>query len=432
MTEYGSKQEPGIVTSTSSDLSEGSPTEAPNDGAVVAEADLGTNAEQGDADPNTVYEIFRASTAVARFGEYDTSHLTQNVVDALREGASPVYAVAPDSTDVSAEDHSSVSSTGFTLDNAPVEEDLSSMTVTVDGSDMTLHRTFGDPSNESPEAGEAYVNPVKGKIELESTPSTSLEVDYTYHDYASAIDAMANNAGDVIDFFGLAVEEDDASQDLVDKVKAMAELYELAIAFVGVDSQVDPDTASVSYDTGRVQALANTRYENGETTMGGYVGLKASTSLDTTVINKTLDSARDRRLLQSFDLTERGTLGDANIVAMADESDGPRISDDPTTVEDDNQEESNLRYGYTRSAFDYVINTVRTNQQPFIGSLNRPETRNTLEGLVNSQLTALANANVVLSHNVEIFPVDSTTIEVEISLDVADPLRFVENRISLS
>jgi hypothetical protein len=432
MTQYGDKQEPGIVTHTTSNLSDAATTDAPNDAGVVAHANLGGGAEQGSADPNTVYGVQRASNAESWFGSYETSRLTQVVVDAIREGASPVFAAAPSATSVTGEDHGSTSSTTVTLDNTPIREDLSDMSVSLDGTDLTLVRTWEDVGNKNPDAGEAYVNPKAGEVQVPSTPSTSLSVDYDYFDYTTAVQAMGDDAGDTIDFFGCATEASSPSSALVTEVNAMADLYNLAIAIVGVDSYVDPSSVSVDYDDSRVQALAGTRYENGDSLMGGYLGLKAATGLETTVINKSLNSADGRTMLQRFTRSERGSLADANIVPIAPSPTGPRVADDPTTVTDSNTDEQNIQYGYSRSAFDYVIDTVQTNQQPFIGKLNRPETRNTLQALVNNQLTQLAASNVLLSYSVNVFPVDATTVEVEVALDVADPLRYVENTLTLA
>lgn len=429
MTQYGDKQEPGIVTELTSSAVVPTAGESPNDLGIVGQANLGNSTAEGSADPNTVYEVTRASKAVDWFGSKDTSLLTNAVVDALNEGAFPVYVVATASTSVSNEDHSSTTSTTVDLDNEPIREDADSITVSLDGSDQTVNIVYDDVSTYSPTAGECYVNPVRSKVEIESTPSTSLDIDYDHFDYSSGIDTMESDAGDTIDFLCPLNENTTVADAANTKVGDMQDNHQLAIALVGAGIRVTPSSFSQSYDDSRTQTLYPTRFEDNTSALGAYAGRKAALGITTTAINKRL--REDHRLAIDLTRSQRSDLISENCVPLADEAAGARVTDDPTTVSDTNTDESNLDYGFTRLLMDYIITTTWNNEKPFIGRLNSPQVRDTMANLIRKQLSSLEKSNSVLSYEVDISQVDATTAKLDVKIDLADPLRFVENTVTV-
>jgi len=138
MTTYGNKQEPGITTDLTSSAAVPTSGEAPSNPGYVGQADL-ENAND-PADTGKVYQVTRASRAVDWFGPMESSLLTNAVVDALNEGAYPVYAVATPEETVSGEDHSGAATTTVSTDKVPIREDALTTDVTLDGTDLNVTR----------------------------------------------------------------------------------------------------------------------------------------------------------------------------------------------------------------------------------------------------------------------------------------------------
>lgn len=428
MADYGSTVEPGIVTNVSSATTVSTDGNSPSDVGIVGEADLGGGVEQGSADPNEVYLVTRSADARNWFG--DGSLLTEAVTDALNEGAFPVYAVATDSVSVSGEDISGLTSTSGTLAQTPVTEDASASSFTVDGTSKTTTLTYEDPSTLSPDTDEVLLNPVTGAFELDAAPSSGTsEVDYEYQDYPAGHDALAADAAEAIDFFVPLSENIDVKTDAQTTVGNMAQEYNFALAIVGAGARVDPLNYTNNFDDSRVQVLYPTRDDAGKSLLGSYAGKRAALGITTTPINKRLDG--EKSLSVSLDKAERGELIGSYVVPLADESAGARIADDVNSVSDSNSEEANIRYGFSRLVVDYVLDTVKTNEQPFVGRLNSPAVRNTLQGLLNSELRPLERSNAILNYEVSVRKVDATTASVELGVETAKPLRFIENEIAV-
>jgi len=437
MATFGDKTEPGIVTDLSSALNVGTAGAAPSDLGIVGQADLASTGSDG-ADPNIVYEVTRATQARTLFGPEASSLLTQGIIDALIEGAFPVYALAPEEIDVAGEDISGVAGTSGTLSQTPVIEDAASISFTVDGVAKTTVLTYEDPSTKAPGADEVYVNPVTGAFELDVAPSdtdTSNDTaDYTYYDYPTAIDAMVAGAGDTIDFFQPINENQDVVDYAQSANKSMAAEYDLALAVLGPgDTVIDPATYTQSYDDSRAQVVFGTRFEDNSSLLAAYAGKRAALGLTRTPIGLKLESTKRMASYQAslLDRTARGQLIDANVVPLADEAGGIRIVDDKTTVTSSNAQEGNIDFGFTRLVMDYIITITRANEQPFIGRLNNGAVRDAFADLVKGELVALKNSGSVLSYTVNVAKVDATTASLEVGVEVAKPLRFIENKITV-
>lgn len=430
MASYGSTSEPGITTNVESALTISTSGDAPSDVGIVGQADLGGGTSEGSANPNEVYQVTRASKARDWFGE--DSLLTQAVVDALDMGAYPVYTVATDEIAVTGEDLSGLSSTSGSLANGPVSEDPADTQFTINGTTMTTVITYEDPSTKTPGTDEVYLNPVTKAFEIDggaTVGNSGDDVDYEHFDYTSGIDAMQNNAGAVIDFLAPVSENQSVTDYVQTTLGNMADEYNFALGLVGAGVRVDPQNYANSYDDSRMQVVYPTRNADGESVLGSYAGLRASLGIRTTPINKTLDNQKD--LVVGLNKAERGSLIDARVVPLADEAAGARVADDVNSVSDDNSEEAGIRYGFSRLVFDYAITTVRVNEKPFIGRLNSSAVRNALEGLLNNQLKSLQRSNAIISFSAEVFEIDATTASVELQVDAAEPLRFIENTVTV-
>ncbi|AAO61401.2 putative tail sheath protein [Halophage HF1] len=426
MADYGNTIEPGIVTNVNSALSVTSSGGAPADVGLVGQADL----VNGTAQTNAVYQVTRATKAREWFGE--DSPLTRNILDALTEGAYPVYAVAVDLVDVTGEDLSGLSSNEGSLAEGPVSEDANDVVFTIDGVTLDTVLVYEDPSELTPGAGEVYLNPTTRdfKIDPDATVgSTGDSVDYATADYVTANQAMVDGAAGAIDFFAPLSEGVSVTEDAQSKVNGMASEYNLALAIVGATPGLDPSTYSNTFDDSRVQVVYPARDSEGYSTLGAYAGLRAKLGITTTPINKRLSSIKS--LAVSLNKADRGEMIDERVVPLADESEGARIADDVNSVSDQNGDEAGIRFGFTRLVMDYVITTIRVNEQPFIGRLNSRAVRAALEGLLSNQLNTLKRSNAIVDYRVSVSRVDATTAAVEIQVKTAKPLRFIENTVTV-
>ncbi len=431
MADYGTTVEPGIVTDVSSATTVSTGGASPSDVGIVGQADLGGGSAQGSATPNEVYLVTRSTDARNWFG--DESLLTEAVTDALNEGAYPVYAVAAEEKTVTGEDISGASTTNISLAEAPLSEDISDITVTIDGTELSGSVVYDDVTTHSPAAGEYVVNPVESELEVDEINSDSDDtndtVDYAYYDYPTAHQAMVDGASEAIDFFVTLSENLDVKTDVQTKVGNMAQEYNFAVAIVGAGARVDPQNYTNNFDDSRVQVVYPTRDGDDKSILGAYAGKRAALGITTTPINKRLDAEKD--LAVGLDKAQRGELIDSYVVPLAEEAAGARIADDVNSVSDSNSEEANIRYGFTRLVVDYAIETVHTNEKPFIGRLNSQAIRDSLEGLLTSQLRPLERSNSIIDYNVSVRKVDATTASVELGVTTAKPLRFIENEIAI-
>ncbi|UBF20344.1 tail sheath [Haloarcula virus HCTV-8] len=426
MADYGNTIEPGIVTNVNSALSVTSSGGAPADVGLVGQADL----VNGTAQTNAVYQVTRATKAREWFGE--DSPLTRNVLDALSEGAYPVYAVAVDLVDVTGEDLSALASNTGTLAEGPVSENADDVVFNIDGVELETVLVYEDLSELTPDAGEVYVNPATGDFSIDPETvvgNTGDSVDYATADYVAGNQALADGAGGAVDFFVPLTEDVAVTEDAQATVNAMATEYNLALAIVGATPGLDPSEYSNSFDDSRVQVVYPARDAEGYSTLGAYAGLRAKLGITTTPINKRLSSVKS--LGVSLNKAQRGELIDERVVPLADESEGARIADDVNSVSDTNAEEAGIRFGFTRLVMDYVITTIRVNEQPFIGRLNSRAVRASLEGLLSNQLNTLKRSNAIVDYRVSVSRVDATTAAVEIQVKTAKPLRFIENTVTI-
>lgn len=433
MPTYGDKQEPGITSDVDSAATVQTSGSAPSNLGMVGQADLAN----GSASANSVKKVTRASEARSYFGSETESLLTQGIIDALAEGAYPVYACATTETDETGEDLSGLSSTSGTLANGPVIENPDEVVFTINSTTMTTVVTYEDPSTKTPGTDEVYLNPVTQAFEIDSNATignASDDVDYTHYDYPSATDAMDIQKGETIDFLVSLNENQSVADDVQTKTGTMEGQYELAVGIVGPgDTTIDPANYTQSYDDSRMQVVFGTRFDDNTSLLAAYAGKRASLGLDRTPIGIHLSNSKRIASYQADDLdrSSRGDLINENVVPLADEASGARVADDPTTVADDNADEGNIDYGYTRLLMDYVITVTRENEQPFIGRLNNSGVRDTFAALVSEELEALQASGQVLDYVVNVYEVDATTAELEIKVETAKPLRFIDNKVTV-
>jgi hypothetical protein len=412
----GNQQEPGITSSVASAPTLSSGTPSAGTPALIG----GANLANGDANADEVHAIANAVRARRLFGNEDNSRLTSNIIDALSAGASPVVAIAPGES-VTTQDISGLGSSSGSLAE-PTREDLDDITVTVDSDDKTPSFVYDDPSGMTVPNGEVYINPATGDFELDAAPSTSGSIEHTALGYTSALDALMVYNGDV-DFYGVLKERSSVVNYTLSTANERANEYRLGLAVAGVEPNVDPASWTNSWDTSRLQLIAPGRLQDGSSTVGAFVGMRANIGLTTTAINQRLSFSE--RPMRALSLTERGDFIDSYVTPMETLGTSARVADDLTTVSDSNSEEQGYRYGFSRLAVDFVIGVTHDLEQPFVGKF--AQSLGVLQDLLDKNARPLNQSNVVNEHDVQVELVSQDTARVIFQADVADPIRFIEN-----
>lgn len=414
---------PGPVTEVKSANFVGVQPSAPRDGALVGPADLGTNAGQGSATAETVYSVHSNQQAESLFG--NSSMLTRQIRLCLAQGANPVYAVAPSGTAVSSE--SLGTSTSGTLANAPISEKAADVTFSVDGTTQTTVYSF-TAASDSPASGDVHVNPNTGEYTLGTSPGTSSSADYVYFDYQNALDAVSTNVGGIIDFLGVLQENGTQTDNAVSTVNSMQSQYDFAITLFGIGGQVDTTSYTSSTDDSRAQAYYPTRDHQGNSIIGAIIGKRASIGLSSSPMMTSLSGPG--RMLDRLNEGDMQNLIEQNVNPIASRTTGARIIDDLTTVTDSNSSEAQFDTGFVRLAMDTVILLVKENEEPFIGMLNTKNTRNALEGSINTQMKNLKRSQVVEEYKVKAREIDARSVELEVNVDTVKGLRNIYNTIT--
>jgi hypothetical protein len=414
----GNTTEPGITGTVTSATTIPTVEQSPGDVLVIGGADLsGTNAANADQ----VYAVADAPRARTLFGE--DSALTRGIIDALSNGAMPVYAIAPSASTVT-DDLTTGGGTSHTL-SEPLLEDVDSITVTVDSTDYTVEFVYEDPSSLSPAADTALIEPGTGTVELASAPSSSGTIEFQGLDYSSALEAARSQAGDVIDFICPVTEDDTVVSNVQGTLATMESNRQTAFGIAAVPPGTDPSSFTNSYDDSRLQLVSSARTKDGYNFAAAFAGKRAELGLTATPINKRL--VLQDEPLADYSTTQRGDFISENVTPFESIGKSVRVADDLTTVSDSNTEEANLKYGFSRLAADFVINTVHEYEEPFIGRFNSDSAINALRGILRNKTRPLKTSRVVYDYDVDVQFISPTEAKVIFQADVAEPIRFISN-----
>lgn len=390
--------------------------------AIVGSGDIAG----GEATANQAYTITRPTTVGDLFGK-DTP-LANQVSDAFTEGAMPVYAVMTDEV-TSTDDLSGVTQTSGTLVDAPMVEDVGSITFTVDTTDLTVILSYGDPVDETPEVGEVAVNPVTGDYELGEVPSTSGSAEYESLDYAGALAELQTEEADEIDAIGVIAENGDVANELEATINQMESFHQFAVGVVGAGTTVVTADYSSQFDNSRMAVPYPTRNVDWEPIVGSIMGLIGNLGLNGSIMNKRLSG--HSRLSHRIDRGEQADLVGANVIPVASETQGALIVDDITSVADNNAEESKMDTVFNRLVIDNITTIVNEEEQQFIGKLNKPSVRGALRALLNAQLSFLTEQDAILDYEVRVEKRDADSAFVDLSIETVEPLRNVYNKIAV-
>ena len=414
MVTIGNTTLPGVQTTVDSDTSTGVNAGAPVQIGLVGQADL-TN---GNAVANTLYEARTPVKARELFGT--GSPLAENVVDAIIEGAYPVYAVATEGTEVVDED---VTAQTGTLANTPVSEDADEVTFAVDGSAQETVLVLTDPAEADLDAGQTAYNPVTGEYAHDVAP-TSADATYTHYDYATAIGVMEAEQADIIDAIGVLTEEPDAVSAAHDAVVRMVDNYDFAVAIAGAASYIsDKATYSNAFDSSRIQLLYPSRNSDGQSIIGSYLGLRAKLGISNSPMFKRLESQTS--LSESLSKDEKEALLTNKVVPVANNRSGARLVEDLTCVAEANADEDAMRQVLHRFVIDYVTEITNEVSENYIGELHTQSARNSLRSNIVARLGNLLDLNAITAFVVTVEEVDAMTASVDVGIETIKPLRNI-------
>jgi hypothetical protein len=421
MVTIGNPNLPGTIVDVDSASSTGVNISAAAEVGLVGQAHL-TN---GTATANTVYEVRTPAKARNLFG--DGSVLAEAIVDALVEGAYPVYAVAATETTVTNEDLSGLGQTTGTLANTPVSENSGEVSFTVDGTAKTTRNIYDDPSTFTPATDEVLLNPTSGEFNLDTVPSATADVDYVYYDFDAAIDALIAERRETIDVIGLTTEDATDVDYAHQQVKLEEAQGNLMIAFAGADTYLTPSSYTAAFDSSRMKLVYPTRTATGDSVIGGRVGLQAALGINESATAKRMTSVKNLRLTLSK--AEQVDLINAFVEPLADEAAGARIVKDVLTVADSNAEESEMRQALHRLIVDFVTASVQRNSDRFIGKLHVQSTRNALRSTISAELNRLLDLQVVTGYTLSVEEIDARSASVDVGVKLVQPLENVEATI---
>jgi len=334
---------PGIITDVKSLTAVSTSGLSDANVALVGKGDV----SEGEADANTPYTITRPTNVANMFG--DGSELTKGVLDALAEGAMPVYAVM----------------------------------------------AAGD----------------------------------TAEDYENALDALESEEADSIDVLGVISTDEDVAQKLETTVNSMESYHQFALAVTGADV-VDGDTSLYKnpFNNSRVQLIYPAENNSGDSVVGSFVGLHGRLGINGSVMNKRLK--RHSRLSHRLDKGEQMELLGENVVPIASETRGALVIDDPTSIDSNDPDEGEMSLGFTRMVVDRVTEIVKETEEPFIGRLNNPAARGSLQAMISSQLRFLKEQDAILDYDVSVQRRDADSAFVEVQIETVKPLRNIYNTVA--
>jgi hypothetical protein len=267
----------------------------------------------GTASYNTPKQVQTSVDATTYFG--DGSELAAACSDALANGANPeyVYGVMPTETTVSAE---AVAGGSGTLSNAPIVEDASTITVTnttQSQTDTVVFRYESVPDTSSLAAGEVAINPFTG--EFDSGGSDDYEIDYSYLDWSSALDAADTTVKhNETAIYCTLSESESVGQTLSTKLDELRPTYKLIRGVTGAqpnDTNTDGEPAfdtsnyTDTLDNDALFAAAPVRISGStKTVLGGIGGRFAGNALTNPIYGDVLKGFDN--LTQELTPTEEG------------------------------------------------------------------------------------------------------------------------------
>jgi len=405
---------------------------------LVGVGDSGT----GSASVNTATQIDSRLDADRKFG--DGSELAEQMKDALANGANInfLYGVMADVQDAGPENFTS---TSFTLSNAPIIEDASTITVTGDpggaNTDLSIEFRYDSPPTNDGTADTAYINPITGEVEIEST-ETAFDVEYDHPDVASARSEAETVFGDEeTGIIAQLFEQESEATNLSGSVNTLRGEYKLAMGVQAAQpngNQQEDDGAY--YDTGAYSDSIDNdamflhaparKDESDVTVTGALAGYMAGAALGPGGSiygdNLTVDD-----LDQKISKSEAQDFRDAQVIPIRQPPQGGsiEIADNLST----STEEDWVRDYWRRRIVDQAILIAKTVGDSIIGRINDERTRDTVQTTIQSELKGLSEDRLITdNYFVDVYEVDSDTVGIDLGITPEGIVKRVDVSITIN
>lgn len=387
----------------------------------------GYDADNGSATAGQVVDVPTAGDAADLFGEGSELHEQSRL--ALLNGVQELKAVAVEETQTT-ESFSAVSGSALSNDGVfdPNVQPEETITETAVGADVNI--VYDSPPQTPSGTDEINLNPVTG--EWEADASDSYDIQYSYGDYTSAIDAMVTETPRVV---VLCSEEETVVTDLATDLETKAQDFNFMHGVAGAAPVPDP-SSSGTYTSTYTDGVDNVRMtlvspargfrettkDTEVRTVGAVGGRFASLPLG---VSATMKNASGINALRAdYTNSEAAELID-NQVAPLVGFDATKIVKDMTTSTDSRFE----RY-YTVQVVDEVTELSHQTSQQFIGE---QKTADNLDSLRESHDTFLVEMRDDAVPLLDAFTLnvgeDSTGATIEIGIDVVGVIDTIRTSI---
>jgi hypothetical protein len=395
----------------------------------------GMDTANGSATAGEVQEVSNPTDAQTLFG--DDSELHRAAKIGFLSNIDTMYAVGVDETD---ETYTSGSDeTSGTLANTPVMDPNlhgdESITATDDASnDITVNVVYDDPPTTPSDADTINLNPLTGDFEADA--SDTYTINYTYGDYASAVDALLTEDPRTV---AVGAEDESINQDLANDLVAKAEDFVFSHGFGGIapvgDEQTTDDYVSNYSDTldeKRLSVVGSSRgYDTDDkevrTCFGAaaqHAGVPLGTSLTKSDLNG-YESLRD-----DFTIDNAEVLIDNQVMPLRDLPPVEIVKDMTTSTEPE------FERVYSNQIADDGVERLHIIASDFIGSnFNTPAARRRLRRSLRNEYSAMEGDSPPLldGYSVEVNPDDTDDFQVDVTvgLDIVDTVDTIDAEVSV-
>lgn len=395
----------------------------------------GMDTANGSATAGEVQEVSNPTDAQTLFG--DDSELHRAAKIGFLSNIDTMYAVGVAETD---ETYTSGSDeTSGTLANTPVfDPNLhgeETITAQDDASnDIAVNIVYDDPPTTPSDADTINLNPLTGDFEADA--SDTYTINYTYGDYASAVDALLTEDPRTV---AVGAEEESINQDLADDLVAKAEDFVFSLGFGGIAPVGDSETTdnyvsnySDTLDEKRLSVVGSSRGYDADgkevRTCFGAAAQHAGVPLGTSLTKSNLrgyESLRD-----DFTIDNAEVLIDNQVMPLRDLPPVEIVKDMTTSTEPE------FERVYSNQIADDGVERLHIIASDFIGSnFNTPAARRRLRRSLRNEYSAMEGDSPPLldGYSVDVNPDDTDDFQVDVTvgLDIVDTVDTIDAEVSV-
>lgn len=394
-----------------------------------------------NASVNDPTQVETRLDADRKFG--DGSELADALKDAIANGANTdfLYGVLLDETAVTTETFTASSS--GTLANAPILEDLSTITVrdTVDAVDATVEFRYSSPPAAPSNADTVFINPITAEWTADS--SSDYEFDYSYPDWTSGIDAAnANVATEETAVISLLSESESIASELSGDINTIREDYKLAVGLQAAEPNANTSDNDASYDTAAYSdgidndslfLHAPARKQDSSYTITGAIGgVMAGNDLNESIYYSELDVAD---LEQRLTETQKDDLRDEEVIPVAQPEQGGavRVVDNLSTSTSTDWQRDYWR----KRIVDQTVLIAKSVGDSVLGRINDERTRDTVENQIRVELRGLADDRLIEEGEdegwfVDVYEVDADTVGIDLGVTPNGLAKRIDTTITVN